>query len=863
MLKNLFLLAIISVLFCSCSNSTDDWTTAVPRESSFIIVPQADATVDSVFQTTYLPFLEDITSSPLLLVSNVDSTASQSLRVESIILYPGADEKLAPIWILQNASDLKDKLKEKYTRDFTKNEYRFNGTSILRLNIKTRTLYVAQVNGFLFVSESSNGIENAIRTYSGQREAAAITSNDITPGTLIINTPFLDKWIAQLAKVKYHPVIQQVFRGTAPSTLTVKNLVEEQNQQFQFTGDIALTDEPKSALISALSYQNNTITLDQYISSNAAAFGIFHSPPPENLPETLPDTSAMDTELLSNSGTYSDLAEPLATEFGMVMYAESGFLSTGEYLFLRKLDDTSAFVDKLEEISETGLIEKVGGLYFVQSYGIAHLLSSGLSNFKNFYINITGDAAVLSKRKGLADLVASNRNRRRVVLYEPYYEDLKNDFPEQLSSLFVTGPEFNSFLTPFLSPNNYVDALTASFNYMALTTTVNKSENSISVNLSTFNSENGNRPFQENWLRNKGGGELSGPPTFGNVGGSYNDEVVYATRTGNVYARAADGTIVRQFNNGSDVPVGSPVVYDWYGTGQNVVLLAAGNKIYGWDEDGDLLPKFPFELSETITTPLTITDLNNNKLPDAIVGTADRKLHVLNGRGENLSGWPATLNTPLESAPLAHYFQGGPAIIAFSSNAVHAWNAAGTPLNNFPVFINASFRGQPALIENTILGNSVDGNLYAIGNDIPFADSLNVFDSNKSDANVKAVNISNNALSGTPHVHENSILTSGRNGSVFLLNTNGALTLTKSMGQPGTQQWSPFITDINNDGEDDIVALAAYGRLYAWQISNGERLQNLPTAAMNHLKIGDLDGDGLMELVAQTDKGVQCWTINR
>lgn len=95
------------------------------------------------------------------------------------------------------------------------------------------------------------------------------------------------------------------------------------------------------------------------------------------------------------------------------------------------------------------------------------------------------------------------------------------------------------------------------------------------------------------------------------------------------------------------------------------------------------------------------------------------------------------------------------------------------------------------------------------------------------------------------------------------MDTNGELLLTKNMGQPSAPDWPARIEDINGNNLPDIVALADYGRLYAWQIQAGERLFSLPTASMRHVAIGDLDGDGLQEVVAQTEEGIQCWTINR
>ncbi len=863
-LKSSIILIVLSAFLYSCVESPGEgWVSAVPEHTSFVIVPESDATIQSVVKSDYIPFLEDISNSAVQLVSQIDSTASTSMTVQSILLYPGTDQKFQPIWITGGAENLEEKLKQKYARDFTRNEYQFHDTNILNLHINDRQIFVASLDTFTMISESSLGIENAIRAHEGRLAAADLSEIAINPASVIVNTPALDKWISQLARVTYQPIIKNVFKSTKPGVFTVTREGEGQETTLQLSGEIGLSDEEKSSLTALISEHNKALTLDEYISSNAAAFGIFHTKSPSEFPGSLPDTTATDSYLMNNTGEFARLAETLNSELAMVMYAESGYLSEGEYVFIRRLNDADSFRRQLEALTGSEGVKKMEGLYFVQSFGLAQLLGSQLCNFSGFYINIMGEAAVISKRRGLAELVASDRSRRRVVTYEPFYEELQSDFAEELSSLFVAGPEFNRFLEPFLATDNYVDALTSTFNYMSLTTRLDESDNKLTVNLSTYKTETADQPFRENWIYNTRGSDLSGPPAFGNVGGSGNDEVVFATKQGDVYALAADGTVVEQYSTGSDEPIGSPVIYDWFGTGQNVVLIAAGNKIYGWDENGESLPKFPFTLNEAITTPLTVADLDNDRLPDAIVGTADRKLHALSGRGTNLSGWPVTTNAPINSAPLVTRLEGAASVVAFSANTAHAWDVSGRPLSGYPVFINANFTGSPAMFQNSILGGGVDGNLYAIGDEAPFADSLDVFSSGSSASSVKGIYVSNNALSGTPAVSGDRILTTGSNGSIFMLNEGGQLLLTENMGQPSASDWSSKILDINSDGTDDIVALADFGRLYAWNMDSGERIFDLPTAGMSNLNIGDIDGDGLKELVAQTREGVRSWTIGR
>ena len=100
------------------------------------------------------------------------------------------------------------------------------------------------------------------------------------------------------------------------------------------------------------------------------------------------------------------------------------------------------------------------------------------------------------------------------------------------------------------------------------------------------------------------------------------------------------------------------------------------------------------------------------------------------------------------------------------------------------------------------------------------------------------------------------------NGSVFLYDKSGRLYFTESMGQPSSADYSPLVIDINGDGRDDVIALADFGRLYAWDILSGERLNELPTSAMSYPVISDFLGNGKMEIIAQTREGIQCWTIN-
>ncbi len=110
---------------------------------------------------------------------------------------------------------------------------------------------------------------------------------------------------------------------------------------------------------------------------------------------------------------------------------------------------------------------------------------------------------------------------------------------------------------------------------------------------------------------------------------------------------------------------------------------------------------------------------------------------------------------------------------------------------------------------------------------------------------------------------EDLLATISANGSVFLYNKEGKLRFTQSLGQPASSTLSPQLVDINADQNYEIVALAEFGRLYAWEVLTDKRLYSLPTSGMKFPIITDLNGDGRKELIAQTREGLRCWTINK
>jgi hypothetical protein len=866
----LFLCTVL--LLVSCSDIPDrSWSDAVPEEAPFVIIPDEGATLNSVLAGSQTPLLDDITSSAVQLLSRVDSTAQSPIPINAITLYPDADNQLAIVWMAQTSGGLIERMQNSFYLDFAQNQYSFKDVKIHILHLGDRRLFATQLHDDLFVSESSLALEETIRAYTGTHPRANLSGITPQAGSIIMNTPSLDKWVEQLSLVTYRPMIKNALKGTEPTLLSVNREGEGQGSMLELSGSVPLNKKIPSDLVAAVSSTDAPIVLDRYISSNAAAAGLFRLEPRKVPPTSLTDTTRLDSVLIDDQIAYSDIAKTLDPEFSLVMYAQSGFLSTGEHLFLRKVSDVPALRRALNALVRNNHMQRSGGTYVIQSNAVAQLIGSSFCTFQNFYLDIVGDVVAISKRKGLVEGVSSDRSRRRTLYYEQTFRDIKEDLPEEISGFFVGNSDFYSFVEPFLSPNSYLNALTSKFDLLTASTTAS-SDSSFSFSLKAYQTEDRSAPYQEKWLFPTGS-DLTGKPVLADIGGSDRDEVIFATKSGDLYALAADGTVVMRASTGSDTPIGSPVVYDWYGTNQNVILLAAGNKVYGWNDNGELLPKFPFELNEKITSPLVVEDIDRDGLPNAMAATANRKLHLMNGRGENINGWPITTNAEIRTSPTVTNYQGATTIFAFAENALHGWRANGNERDGFPKFINASLNGSPLLYEGNILGNAADGYLYSMGPNQLFDDSLNVFETSTESSDIEAVYASNSALVGTPSVHdltvkdenqthrESMILTMSSNGSVFLINRKGQLRFTQSMGQPAAPKFSPFVSDIDKNGQKDIIALANFGRLYAWEIIDGERIYSVPTSGMQYPIVTDIDGDGYNELIAQTREGLRTWTI--
>lgn len=888
-LSGLIVLFIIALTAFSCNNTSDQhWIKAVPGYSHAVVLHHDNPSVTEVAGKEYMSFIEDMTNSAIPVASQIEEIPETSLQIKAVAAVPTRSDNWRPLWIADAESGFLPGIASHFHRDFAENEYEFKSRKIHILHTQSREIYAVQLNNWVIFSESSYAIEESIRTFNGNRPSFDYGAAELADSDLLLNFAHLDRWISQVGAVRYRPMLQNLFEGLSPALLNVSTETEDE-REFRFTGPIN-TANPHSDLVSSIHHANSDLILDQYISSDASAFSITHSTPQETLPSDFEPFSALDSLLIDQPQIYSDIAQTLETRTAFVAYSDPDEDTSGEHVFLRHLESSQELYSIFEELASDGYVTQEDNSFYVQSSVLSKLIGGPLSNFEDFYIGTTWAGAILAQRSGLIERIRTERNQRRVMYYDDTYTQIRNQHPEEISAFaYSNNQDLFDYLQPMLNPNHRIGALTSRADIMAMSITQN-GENELGFMMDTHRTVDTDDPYRERWVYPITDASLTGPPIAANTGRSSRDEIFFATEAGNVIGLGSDGTPVFNVRTGNDTPVGSPVIYDWYGNNQKMVIIAAGNKVYAWNSDGVSLPNFPVELDEDISAPIYVGDVARNGMNELLVATADRQLHVLDGRGNNIEGWPQSTNATIRSQPKLREVDGEWGVWAYAENGIHAWQRHGDRKSGYPVFADAPLQGDPTFYQNHLLASGANGELYAIGAEPLFEDTLAAATPTVDDEaldtdeiTIQSLQISNESLTGNVQTGRLQVLSDennddddnretydemmfvvgDENGSVYAYNLEGTLRFTESMGRPVSTDQSPFIYDLGDTGSLDILALTQDGTLYGWDVSRNERITDLPSSAMQSLLLTDLYQDGRTEIIAGTGEGLRAWTISR
>ncbi len=870
--------SVLLLLSQACSSIPDKpWQELLPEETVAVYVPKQNGSIRSLLESTTGSFFDDVTASALPILADLEVAAKQILPLHAIAFFPAESDQLQTIWIIENQSGLMDTFRATFARPLFVDEYRFKGKTLYKLSIENRILFALETDSRIYVSESSKSLETVVSVALEEYTPINLNLMNQPDEHVYINVGKLDKLANVYAAVKFFPFLDESFKGLGVAPITMQFGLDE-TLAFQFTGSIPLLPE-KGALANAISSGNEEPELDQYIPTDAATFILLNSKP--LVKPVLNPISPLDSALRTSPSLANDLAAALGNELAFVGFAPAGLTGIGENLYIRKINDTRAVYSWLRDLSNRGLISSTDNAYYFRSSALASLIGSGLCAYETFYLGVTSEGLVISPRLGLTNRVRSDRSRRRVIAYNQTYLDIRKTVGTSQSAFFyVDSRLFTGYIQHYLNPNSNLAAYTSKFEILAGLLNLSPDRNSISIQVNGYTKKRNTQPFEEQWIAPLDGAQLTGKPILADIGGSNRDEIVVANTMKRVVGVANDGTIYFSAETGTDTPVGSPVVYDWYGNGQKAIMVAAGNKVYAWNTTGAPLPKFPFELAEAITAPLLIADINRDGIPEVIVATADRQIHALDGRGEPLRGWPVITSAEVRFKPYFDRIAGNWTLFAQADNGLYGFDALGRLQDGFPVFISAAFTSEPSTIQDGLMMGAGDGHVYRLGSDRLFLDSLNVlrntaYDSLAPNLRLSSMYLSNAAVNAAPldvgrlQIKTDSItiytepmmVHQSVNGALFVTNYSGDIRFTTNMGQPASNNADLIVADLQKDGKPELLAVAGFGRLYAWELYRGFRYYDLPTSAIEYPVLSDLDGDGFPELIAQTRGGLRCWTL--
>ena len=891
-------IGLVLLVIMSCSEiKQQHWTFSLPEDARWVITPSQGTSLQQLGQESYMRLLNPVSSVPLIALDFIQKKISNNLVLKAVAMVRSTSTRNTTLWIFETNEALREWAPLFY-EPLTQNNYRFGKVVIHRLLTPYGSLYAANLHDYWIISAYSGVVERSLAAYMGNdyvssnfsdsgleeqgknsrrasMDAPLISADRIKPAEQWVMLQNLDEWVEQLFQIRYRPSIQGATDGL--SAVKIQGVLNENGDGFELRAQLSQSDSATSTLVRSLTHSNHSIELDRYIASNAAGFAIMHYPLRLSLNTKDVASSSLDSLLLSEPELYRGLALSTDEEFGVVSYAESGVAATGEFLFMRLLQTPEIVQQQFEQWAEQGMVRKVDQSYYVQSDLIAELFGGGLSTFDNFYVNFSGDAIILATRKGLVETVEADRRRRQVMYYENHYRELlDNGWENRSAIIWFSSKDFNQFLAPMLMPDAPLEALLQGFDgAMMQMQRIPQSYRTRFV-LNTFTLEGQEQPYEELWVWPLSADSLVSTPIAVDVVGSSTQEVLATTVNGTVIAVAFDGTEVFRVQTGMDIPVGSPLVYDWYGNGQKIIMQAAGTKIYAWNTNGLLLPQFPIEVGEEITTPLLVTDVLRNGIPELVIGTAARSVHVLDGRGQNVRGWPQKVNASVRSTILHTQWDGDWALVAHAENSVHSWNSEGEVKEGYPIFFPAPLLSDPFVYDDQWRGTGADGVFYGFDTKPIWSDSSRqILQLQQDSLKIQGIPVSTAPLLSLSHYPSVLLRDStgffrkdiyamvSESGSVFLYTDEANLIANFAMGQSATSHSNLHIIDMDGDNNLDIGLAGNFGRLFAWTIITQERLFDLPTASIRYPIFVDLNGDGQQELVALTRDGLRCWTVNQ
>ncbi len=296
------------------------------------------------------------------------------------------------------------------------------------------------------------------------------------------------------------------------------------------------------------------------------------------------------------------------------------------------------------------------------------------------------------------------------------------------------------------------------------------------------------------------------------------------------------------------------------------------SKIYAFSPDGKIKNGWPKSIGETIASP-SLADLDGDGAME-VIASGYGKIYAFHGDGSNVNGWPEPVEsyTGVSTPAIADLDDDGNLeVIAGGGTKIYAWHHDGTTVEGWPkssvssgvkIFTSPAVGdidgdGEPEIVAGDLL------NIYAWHHD---GTTVEGWPKPFCDFKAGGVAIADMDGDGKAEIVMGiSTETSVWDGKIYVLESDGSI-------MPGWPVWvggriysSPVVADVDGDGKMEI-AIGTTPHLEAGQASKVIRVFNRDGSELKSWgalqgihgspSIGDIDGDGDIELAIASDDGV-------
>ena len=299
------------------------------------------------------------------------------------------------------------------------------------------------------------------------------------------------------------------------------------------------------------------------------------------------------------------------------------------------------------------------------------------------------------------------------------------------------------------------------------------------------------------------GNQIWGSPAGADMDGDGNMDFVITSKSKHLYIFDKFGLKVDY--NANKFLMGTPSIGNLDNDSDLEVVVggySSNNQIFVINPDGTDVEGFPFSLGEKTKAAVALGDFNGNGIDDIVLGTDDDNIYIIYDDATIAPGFPFTTGDKIQAAPSIYADSDGMIAILSGSNdnSFYVINDDGSM--EFSIPTGSKIQSSPSILlyedENYIFFGSDDNMIYAVKTD-------------------------GETLPGWP------------------VSTNGSIS------------GSVVFSDLDNDGDPEVVAATNTGDLLAFHIDGSNYdyfpiLNDFPFSGSP--MITDLDDDGDLEILA-------------